>query len=237
MKKLLMPFALLGAVILIGAGCTQAQNTNSSDNGNYTVEVTPLNKDDFNAQMEGEAMEEDDSDDAMEGEAMEKDGDAMMEKDDEGTDEAEGVMEKDTASAETDTTEEESEEESEETTETEQPQEETTEQEEEQAAVTPGEYTDYDSSRVASAANNGNAVLFFHASWCPSCKALDNSISSNTVPDGLTIFKVNYDKENDLRKKYGVTYQHTLVQVDANGNLIQKWSGGNTLDSVVSKLQ
>ncbi len=44
-------------------------------------------------------------------------------------------------------------------------------------------------------------------------------------------------KTPDLKKKYGVTYQHTLVQVDAAGNTIKKWSGGNTLSSVLSMIQ
>lgn len=102
-----------------------------------------------------------------------------------------------------------------------------------------GAYVDYNASQIAAAAASGDAVLFFHAPWCPTCAALNADIESNAseIPDGLTIFKTDFDSELELRKQYGVTYQHTLVQVDASGNMITKWSGGNTLDSVVSKVR
>ena len=90
-----------------------------------------------------------------------------------------------------------------------------------------------------SKANDGKVVLFFKASWCPSCRALDSDIKSslNDIPDGVTILEVDYDTNQDLRKKYGVTTQHTLVQVDSEGNAITKWSGGGSLETIISKLQ
>lgn len=97
-----------------------------------------------------------------------------------------------------------------------------------------GNYVDYSEGKVA--ATNGNKVLFFHASWCPTCKSLDQNIRAGVVPSGLTIFKVNYDTERDLAKKYGVTYQHTLVQVDSDGNLITKWAGSYTIQQIIDEL-
>ncbi len=38
------------------------------------------------------------------------------------------------------------------------------------------------------------------------------------MPDGFTIIKVDYDSNQDLRQKYGVTLQTTFVKVDADGN-------------------
>ncbi|MCA9392356.1 thioredoxin family protein [candidate division WWE3 bacterium] len=98
-----------------------------------------------------------------------------------------------------------------------------------------GTYEDYDESKLAKA-NDGDVVLFFKANWCPTCQALDADISMHEVPDGLTILKVDYDTETALKQKYGITYQHTLVQVDADGNMIQKWAGSPTLQSIVEKL-
>ncbi len=49
--------------------------------------------------------------------------------------------------------------------------------------------------------------------------------------------KTDYDTERELKKKYGVTYQHTFVQVDAQGNQIKKWGGSNTLSAVLSQIQ
>ncbi len=87
-------------------------------------------------------------------------------------------------------------------------------------------------------ADEGVVVLFFHASWCPSCRGLSANIEANrdAIPAGLTILKLDYDREVELKKKYGVTYQHTLVQVDANGNLIKKWSGGASLQTIVDQV-
>ncbi len=101
-----------------------------------------------------------------------------------------------------------------------------------------GSYEMYDASKLAMA-NDGKVVLFFKASWCPTCRALDADIKANlgAIPGGVTILEVDYDKSTDLKQKYGVTMQHTLVQVDAQGNLIMKWSGGNTLSTVVEKIK
>lgn len=104
------------------------------------------------------------------------------------------------------------------------------------AMMQKGSYEAYSADKLAMA-NEGDVVLFFRASWCPTCRALDADIKTNTVPAGVTILDVNYDTEIALKQKYGVTTQHTLVQVDAEGNLIQKWQGSPTLASVVAKVQ
>lgn len=106
------------------------------------------------------------------------------------------------------------------------------------AVMSKGSYGVYDASKLAMA-NDGKVVLFFKASWCPTCRALDADIKANlaSIPGGVTILEVDYDKSSDLKQKYGVTMQHTLVQVDAQGNLLNKWSGGNTLATVVQKIK
>lgn len=100
-----------------------------------------------------------------------------------------------------------------------------------------GTYEEYSPEKLASA--DGKVVLFFHASWCPTCRSLNSNIEKNIkdIPEGVTILKTDYDKEIALRQKYGVTYQHTLVQVDAEGNKIASWGGSPNLSSVVSKIQ
>ncbi len=105
----------------------------------------------------------------------------------------------------------------------------------EQAAAT-GSYTDYREGVLAEGPES--QVLFFHASWCPSCRTLEkNILEEKTLPDGVAIYKIDYDSAGDLRAKYKVTTQHTLVQVDNEGNLIKKWSGGNNTASIVSKIE
>jgi hypothetical protein len=54
------------------------------------------------------------------------------------------------------------------------------------------------------------------------------------IPEDIAIIRVNYndpetdDEENALARKYGVTYQHTFVQIDSQGKEITKWVGGQT---------
>lgn len=101
-----------------------------------------------------------------------------------------------------------------------------------------GSYEAYSADKFARA-ETGDLVLFFHASWCPSCRGLNSDIEKNVgvIPAGVTILKTDYDKETELKKKYGVTYQHTLVQVDKDGNMIKKWSGGSKLSNLLSQIQ
>lgn len=101
-----------------------------------------------------------------------------------------------------------------------------------------GTYEAYAPEKLARA-EEGDVVLFFRASWCPTCRALDADIKAHqgNIPDGVTILDVDYDDSTALKQKYGVTYQHTLVQVDAEGNMITKWSSSPTLDSLVAQIQ
>jgi len=106
------------------------------------------------------------------------------------------------------------------------------------AMMQKGSYESYAASKLA-LAEKGDVVLFFRASWCPTCKTLDANIKSNlsAIPAGLTILDVDYDNSSALKQKYGVTYQHTFVQVDAQGNLIKKWSGSPTLAALIKEVQ
>jgi thiol-disulfide isomerase/thioredoxin len=100
-----------------------------------------------------------------------------------------------------------------------------------------GTYESYGPEKIARAAQE-KVILFFHAPWCPTCKRLDADIQKNSdkIPGGIVILKTDYDSEVALKQKYGVTYQHTFVQVDANGNLISKWSGSPTLSEFLEKV-
>ncbi len=81
-------------------------------------------------------------------------------------------------------------------------------------------------------------VLFFHAAWCPSCRSADAGFKQapNDIPEQIVVFKVDYDKERELKKKYAIAYQHTFVQVDADGEAVSKWSGG-ALDKMLEEIK
>ncbi len=99
-----------------------------------------------------------------------------------------------------------------------------------------GSYQEYSEARLAEA--TGTKILFFHASWCPQCRALEADIKKQGVPEGITIFKVDYDNSQALRKKYGVTLQTTVVKVNDQGNLISKFTPyqNPTLENALSNL-
>ncbi|WP_137844015.1 thioredoxin family protein [Microbacterium sp. 2FI] len=81
-----------------------------------------------------------------------------------------------------------------------------------------GAYVDYEDGIIAETA--GPKALFFHATWCPKCRALDDELRADGAPDGLTVFKVDFDDRTDLRQQYGVTLQTTIVFVDDDGEMI-----------------
>jgi len=101
-----------------------------------------------------------------------------------------------------------------------------------------GSYEAYSPEKV-SLASSQDVVLFFRASWCPSCRSLDADIRANinNIPAGVVILDVNYDDSTALKQKYGVTYQHTFVQVDAQGNQIAKWTLSPTLASLITNIK
>lgn len=103
--------------------------------------------------------------------------------------------------------------------------------------VKAGTYEPYSEEKLA-LAEDGKVVLYFSASWCPTCRALDADIVGNLsqIPEDVHILKIDYDSAVELRQKYGVTTQHTLVEVDAEGNQLSKWSGSLTLSALLDKL-
>lgn len=102
--------------------------------------------------------------------------------------------------------------------------------------ATAGSYIDYDESAISR--TQGTKILFFHAPWCPQCRALETDIKASIIPDGVTIIKTDYDSNQTLRQKYGVTIQTTLVLVDDQGNFVKKYVAYDepTLASVRSNL-
>ncbi len=96
-----------------------------------------------------------------------------------------------------------------------------------------GQYEDYSKS-VFDQAVGKRRVLFFYANWCPICRPADSDIRANVakLPADVVVLRVNYndtDTDSDekaLAKEYGVTYQHTFVQIDSDGNVVTKWNGG-----------
>ncbi len=96
-------------------------------------------------------------------------------------------------------------------------------------------YMNYDEAKLKDALASGQKVaLFFAASWCPTCRALDASINSNlsSIPQDTLIVKVDYDNSEELKKKYSVTVQHTTVLIDREMNFVSKKLGARNVSEI-----
>lgn len=56
-------------------------------------------------------------------------------------------------------------------------------------------------------------ALHFHADWCPTCRAQDKTFQSLRKEQGLdiTVLVVNYDTEKDLKRRFKVNMQSTII--------------------------
>lgn len=95
-------------------------------------------------------------------------------------------------------------------------------------------YVDYDSSKLSSL--SGDIVLFFHADWCPTCQQAEKNFLASGIPAGLTIVKVDYDQETELKKKYTILTQTSFVYIKNDGTLIKRWVGWLTVDDILAKV-
>ena len=76
--------------------------------------------------------------------------------------------------------------------------------------------------------------MYFYANWCPICRPADAEFKANQgrIPEGVVVIRINYNdsdtdsEEEGLAQEYGITYQHTFVEIDSSGQEVQKWNGG-----------
>ncbi len=72
----------------------------------------------------------------------------------------------------------------------------------------------YSAAALADAQKAGAPVaLHFHASWCSTCKAQDKAFSELQADPSLklTVLKVDFDKEAELKQQLKVRSQSTLI--------------------------
>ncbi len=89
------------------------------------------------------------------------------------------------------------------------------------------------------AALGKKTVLFFRAYWCGACADAAAHIADEAKagPSDLVILEVDYDDSAELKRRYGVTLQHTFVQVDARGEEVGQWMGFGTLAELYAALR
>jgi thiol-disulfide isomerase/thioredoxin len=98
-----------------------------------------------------------------------------------------------------------------------------------------GLYTQYSVNTLAQNPTGTN-IIFFHAPWCPTCKAGEADINANLdkIPENFQILKTDFDTSTALKQKYGVTSQSTFVKVDKDGNKISVGNGFTKLSDIVA---
>ncbi len=99
----------------------------------------------------------------------------------------------------------------------------------EEVVISSNWYVEYNADDFSLALENGKKVaVFFHANRCGSCKALDADIAwkMDAIDSDTIIYKVDYDNSDELKRKYWVTGQHTVVYVDSDWEALDlvKWT-------------
>lgn len=72
----------------------------------------------------------------------------------------------------------------------------------------------YSAAALAEAEKTNQPVaLHFHADWCPTCRAQDKVVQTLKNDKGLdlTILTVNYDTEKDLKRRFKINSQASLI--------------------------
>ena len=101
----------------------------------------------------------------------------------------------------------------------------------EQATANGLGYVDY-SEETLVAATGSKRVVFFHAPWCSVCNFYEGQIEEQGVPTDVTILKVDFDSEEELKEQYDVNVQSTFVLLDENGNVVESWPFARGLNGI-----
>lgn len=95
-------------------------------------------------------------------------------------------------------------------------------------------YLDYSEERLKKATEDF-IVLFFHADWCPTCKAFEEKVFTEFIPENILILKVDFDDNLELKKKYNILTQTSFVIVDNKWNLKKRWIWARWIDDIIKQ--
>ena len=113
-------------------------------------------------------------------------------------------------------------------------------------AGTKSKYYRFDKSLYEKSLQEGKIVfLDFHANWCPICKAEQPNIFAafNELNNENNVgYEVHYNDDetnsddNEMAKKFGITYQHTKVFLDKNGKVALKSLDVFSKDKIINEI-
>lgn len=80
---------------------------------------------------------------------------------------------------------------------------------------------------------NNNKLIYISAAWCGPCKAFGPTMAK-AAQSGIPIQKVDADQDQELLMKYGVRNIPTVLKVDGDGNMVDKFVGVKNLQDVIN---
>src|SRR3989338_199794 len=107
-------------------------------------------------------------------------------------------------------------------------------------------YYDFDKIHYEHLLKEGKIIfLNFYASWCPICKAeqpdLFAAFNELSNPDAVG-YRIHFndnevtDDDKEMAKKFGITYQHTKVIINSNGDVVLKSLEEFSRERVISEI-
>ena len=76
-------------------------------------------------------------------------------------------------------------------------------------------------------------LIYVSAKWCGPCKTF-SPIMSKVALSGIPVEKVDADSNSDSLTKYGVRSIPTVIKVDNNGNMLDKFVGVKSEQEVIN---
>ena len=77
-----------------------------------------------------------------------------------------------------------------------------------------------------------NKLIYISATWCGPCRTF-SPIMSKVAESGVPVQKMDADKDQEIVMKYGVRNIPTVLKLDAEGNMIDKFIGVKTAQQVI----
>mgnify|MGYP000945753691 FL=1 len=77
-----------------------------------------------------------------------------------------------------------------------------------------------------------NAIVKFHATWCPNCRALEKNFNKVDLDAlGVTVYKVDIEQQRELTQMYSIRALPSILYLK-NGKLISTEMGVKTPNEI-----